>query len=84
MRKPLVLACLGLLLIAAPAMAVVNLGLRPDAETSALVLTFSPTGWAFGADVNIQLQSIPETSTLILFGAGLAALLGYGLRRKMA
>jgi hypothetical protein len=40
--------------------------------------------WLYGGDVDIQLRSIPEPSTLIFLGTGLASLLGYGIRRRMA
>lgn len=40
--------------------------------------------WLYGADVDIQLKSIPEPSSLIFLGTGLASLLGYGIRRRMA
>lgn len=58
--------------------------LGPDGQADAFVLTFSPLGWDFGADIDIQLSSIPEPSTLIFFGTGLASLIGYGIRRRMA
>jgi len=40
--------------------------------------------WLYGADVDIRLTSIPEPSSLIFLGTGLASLLGYGIRRRMA
>jgi len=56
----------------------------PDGAADAFIITFSPTGWAFGGDIDIQLTSVPEPSTLIFFGTGLVSLVGYGLRRRMA
>lgn len=56
----------------------------PDGRAFALVFAFSPTGWAFGADIDIQLTAIPEPATLIFLGTGLASLVGYKLRRRMA
>lgn len=59
--------------------------LGPDGEADALIFRFNPgSGWTFGADIDIQLQSIPEPSTIVFFGTGLVSLLGYGLRRRMA
>jgi len=55
-----------------------------DGRSFAFITTFSPTGWAFGGDVDIQLTTVPEPSTLIFLGTGLVSLIGYGLRRKMA
>ena len=55
-----------------------------DGRAFALVFAFSPTGWAFGADIDIQLTTIPEPATLIFLGTGLASLVGYKLRRRMA
>jgi hypothetical protein len=56
----------------------------PDGSAAALILTFNPTGWAFGGDIDIQLTTIPEPATLIFLGTGLAGLFGYGIRRKMS
>jgi len=56
----------------------------PDGETFAFVFSFSPTGWAFGADIDIELTTIPEPATLIFLGTGLASLVGYRIRRRMA
>ncbi len=55
-----------------------------DGRASSIILTFNPTGWAFGGDVNIQLTTIPEPATLVFLGTGLVSLLGYGIRRRMA
>ena len=57
----------------------------PEGQADAFILRFTPTnGWAFGGDIDIQLTSIPEPSTLIFFGTGLASLIGYSFRRRMA
>ena len=57
----------------------------PDGQADAFILRFTPTnGWAFGGDIDVQLTSIPEPSTLIFFGTGLASLIGYTFRRRMA
>jgi hypothetical protein len=57
----------------------------PDGQADAFILSFQPTGgWAYGGDIDIQLTSIPEPSTLIFFGTGLASLIGYSFRRRMA
>jgi len=59
--------------------------LGPDGQADAFILTFGPSpGWAYGMDIDIQLNSVPEPSTLIFFGTGLASLIGYGIRRRMA
>ena len=58
--------------------------LGPDGAAAALILTFSPTGWTFGGDVDIQLTTVPEPATLVFLGTGLVSLLGYGIRRKMS
>lgn len=42
------------------------------------------TNWAFGADLDIELKTIPEPATLIFLGTGLASLVGYRIRRRMA
>lgn len=55
-----------------------------DGQSFAFITTFSPVGWAFGGDIDIQLTTVPEPSTLIFLGTGLVSLIGYGLRRKMA
>lgn len=56
----------------------------PDGQTSAFIFQFSPTGWAFGGDIDIQLNTVPEPATLIFLGTGLASLVGYRLRRRMS
>jgi len=53
-------------------------------SADAFLFRFSPTGWAFGGDVDVQLTTVPEPATLIFLGTGLASLIGYRLRRKMA
>lgn len=53
-------------------------------KAQAFMFKFSPTGWAFGGDVDVQLQTVPEPATLIFLGTGLVSLIGYRLRRKMA
>lgn len=58
--------------------------LGADGEAAALILTFSPTGWAFGGDIDIQLTTVPEPATLVFLGTGLVGLLGYRIRRKMS
>lgn len=55
-----------------------------DGAADAFILQFSPTGWAFGGDIDIQLTTVPEPATLIFLGTGLASLVGYRLRRKMS
>ena len=56
----------------------------PDGTADAFILRFQPTSWAFGGDIDIQLTTVPEPSTLVFLGTGLASLLGYRIRRKMA
>lgn len=51
---------------------------------NAFLLTFRPTGWAFGGDVDVTLTTVPEPATLVFLGTGLASLVGYRLRRRMA
>lgn len=58
--------------------------LGSDGTANAFILRFQPTSWAFGGDIDIQLKSVPEPSTLVFLGTGLASLLGYRIRRKMA
>lgn len=55
-----------------------------DGRAFALIYDFSQTGWMFAADIDIQLTTVPEPATLIFLGTGLASLIGYKLRRKMA
>lgn len=55
-----------------------------DGEAAGLILNFSPTGWAFGGDIDIQLHTIPEPATLVFLSTGLVSLFGYGIRRRMS
>lgn len=41
-------------------------------------------GWAYPADIDIELATVPEPVTLIFLGTGLASLVGYKIRRRMA
>lgn len=56
----------------------------PDGKAEAFIFKFSPTGWAFGGDIDVQLKTVPEPATLIFLGTGLVTLIGYRLRRKMS
>lgn len=54
----------------------------PDGTADAFILNFSPLGWAYGADTDVQLHAVPEPAALMSLCAGLALLGGYALRRR--
>lgn len=54
----------------------------PDGTADGFILNFNPLGWAYGADTDIQLLSIPEPAAIMSLFAGLALLGGLKLRRK--
>jgi hypothetical protein len=54
----------------------------PDGTADGFILNFNPLGWAYGADTDIQLVSVPEPAAIMSLFAGLALLGGLKLRRK--
>jgi hypothetical protein len=57
-------------------------GLGYDGSADAFIINFSPLGWAYGADTDIQLQAVPEPAALMSLCAGLALLGGYKIRKR--
>lgn len=52
---------------------------------NAFILTFMPTGWTFGGDINVTLTTpVPEPATFVFLATGLVSLIGYQIRRRMA
>lgn len=56
--------------------------LGPDGSADGFIINFTSLAWAFGADSDIQLLSVPEPAAIMSLFAGLALLGGYKLRRK--
>jgi len=57
----------------------------PEGQAWAFLFRFGDyNGWAYPADIDIELATVPEPVTLIFLGTGLASLVGYKIRRRMA